>query len=306
MTGKSIRSGNRPLLSQKMGRRGYLYILPWLLGFAFFFLYPLVYSVLLAFSDITDLRSFQLEFAGWANFRKALSNDMTFLPALSSSLKDLIRVPISIVYSFAVANLLHRKFPGRTFFCLIFLLPLLLGTSVVMQVLEGNQASVNLAAGMSPAAGEITQSSFRELMPEGQLLSLLGPGLSGPLAALVGRFSEVMWLSGIQIIIFLGALQGIPESLYDAADLDGFSSFDKLWKITLPLSLPAIELNLVFSVLDSFTNSDNPVMTYVTNVSFSNLQLSYGSAIAWMYFLIIGILLAVSLLLVRRIARPYQ
>lgn len=267
----------------------------------------MLYSVALAFSNIRDLKTFKLSFAGLDNFRQALVNDMEFMPSLAEALKNLVDVPIILVFSLFVAILLNRRFKGRSFFRLVFMMTLVLGASVVMQVLEGNQASVTMSMGMTAAgAGKVVSNSLGALKLNHQLQMFFGPALSDVVGSIVGRLQHVMWISGIQIIIFLGALQGIPRSLYEAADIDSATAFDKFWMITLPLSMPAVELNLVFSVIDSFTSIDNSVMKYVTEISFSNLQLSYGSAIAWMYFVIVALILGIAFIIIRRISRKYE
>lgn len=262
--------------------------------------------MVLAFSTVTDLKSFRLTFAGLDNFKQALVNDMEFFPALMESMKDLVNIPIVIVFSLTVAIMLNKKFRGRGFFRMIFMLPLLLGSSVIMDTLQGNHAQVSMGAGLGMEAEESAAGSFQEILTGHQLEALLGPSLSEHVGAVVNRISSVMWISSIQIIIFLGALQSIPASLYEAADIDGASAFDKLWKITLPMVLPAIELNIVFTVINSFTNPENQVMTYISNVSFKNLMLSYGSALVWMYFSLVAVILAFIFWLTRRIGKRYE
>lgn len=293
-------------LRKKENKTGYLFILPWFLGFVLFFLYPLFYSVVLAFSTVTDLKSFQLSFAGLNNFKQALTNDMEFFPALSKSLMDLVNIPIVIVFSLIIAILLNKKFRGRGIFRVIFILPLLLSNGVIMDTIRGNHAEVSVMLGMAVDKAEVIVNSFQDLRLDNQLQTFLGAQLSGNVADIVNRISSVMWISSIQIIIFLGALQNIPKSMYEAADMDGASEFEKLWKITIPMVMPAMELNIIFTIISSFTSASNSVMTYISNVSFKNLMLSYGSAMAWMYFALIGILLLFVFAIMRRTTLKYD
>lgn len=290
----------------KANRKGYLFILPWLFGFLCFFLYPLLYSVVLAFSTVTDLKKFQLTFVGLDNFVQALTNDMEFLPALYESLLDLVNIPIVIVYALIVAILLNKEFRGRGFFRVVYILPLLLGTSVVMEALEGNKAQVAFSLGQSVKTAAMQTDSFKDLILDQQIQTFFGSTLSGYVGRIVNRISSVTWISSIQMIIFLGALQNIPKSLYEAADIDGASEFEKLWKITLPMVVPALELNIVFTVIQGFTSADNSMMTYITNVSFKNLMLSYGSAMAWMYFLMVMAVLVIVFGITKRLGRKYE
>lgn len=160
--------------------------------------------------------------------------------------------------------------------------------------------------GMAVDKAEVIVNSFQDLRLDNQLQTFLGAQLSGNVADIVNRISSVMWISSIQIIIFLGALQNIPKSMYEAADMDGASEFEKLWKITIPMVMPAMELNIIFTIISSFTSASNSVMTYISNVSFKNLMLSYGSAMAWMYFALIGILLLFVFAIMRRTTLKYD
>lgn len=270
-------------------------------------MFPLLYSVVLAFSTVTDLRNFRIVFAGLDNFKQAITNDMEFFPALYSSLMDLVNIPIVLSYSLIAAILLNKKFKGRGIFRVIFILPLLLGSSVIMESLQGNHAEVAVSAGLTAkSAADTVTNSFQDILLSHQLKMFFGERLSGYVGSIINRISSVMWISSIQIIIFLGSLQNIPKSLYEAADMDGASEFEKLWMITLPMVMPSIELNIVFTVISSFTSSDNALMAYISNVSFKNLMLSYGSAMAWMYFLLVGIIMFAVFRVTRKIARRYE
>ena len=243
---------------------------------------------------------------GIDNFVQALTNDMEFVPALGEALLDMANIPIVIIYSLTVAILLNKSFKGRGFFRVVFILPLLLGTGVIMEALEGNKAQVAFALGQNVESALSISNSFKDLVLNQQIQTFFGDTLSRYVGNIVNRISSVTWISSIQIIVFLGALQNIPKSLYEAADIDGASEFDRLWKITLPMVMPALELNVVFSIISSFTRADNTMMTYITNVSFKNLMLSYGSAMAWMYFLVVVIVLAAAFTITKRIGRKYE
>lgn len=256
---------------------------------------------MLAFSTIKNNATFELEFVWFKNFQDALTNDMEFMPNLRSSLLDLVNVPIAIIFSLFVATLLNRNLKGRGFFRAMFLLPVLLGTGAVMSAIQGNSSQVSLSlGGAAQEAASSAAVSFQDLVIGDQLETLLGSQLSGYVGAIVNRISSVMWLSGIQIIIFLGSLQTIPASLYEAAVVDGASEFDKLWKITLPMVMPAVLLNTIYTLIDSFTSSSNKVISYIQTVSFKNFLLSYGSALSWMYFVIVGVVIAVAFAVIRR------
>lgn len=256
---------------------------------------------MLAFSSIKDAATFSLQFVFLDNFKEALTTDVNFQPALLSSLKDLVNIPIVIVFSLFVAILLNRNLKGRGIFRTIFVLPILLGSGAVMEALQGNHSQVSVSLGAAlQASGTASNINFKDLMLNDQLTALLGSTLSGYVGGIINTISSVMWISGVQILIFLGVLQTIPTQLYEASIVDGASEFDKLWKITLPLTMPAILINIVYTLIDSFTSKSNKVISYISDISFKNFMLSYGSALSWIYFAMIGLLLIVVFAVMKR------
>lgn len=228
------------------------------------------------------------------NFRNVLTSDTAFvgdlLRTISESLPNAVLV---VVFALFIAILLNRKMVGRAFFRLAFLLPIIIGTGAVMTALQGNNAYAGMTArgGLGSTVTE-NAATFKDMVFTQQLTAVLGPA-GVPMAKIITRVSSVMWLSGIQIIIFLGALQTIPETLYEAALCDGATEWEKFWKITLPLTMPTIALNLIYTIIDYFSNADNQVVVYIANLFNNELQFSYASALAWLYFLIMGMIIAV-------------
>lgn len=265
-----------------------------------FFLYPLVYSLRLTFGSVVDKRTFEIKFVGLENFRTVLTSDTGFVGELMDTIKEsLPNAILVVVFSLFIAILLNRNMPGRAFFRLSFLLPVIIGTGAVMTALQGNNAySGGASTGIGGAVVETT-TTFKDMVFDQQLTAVLGP-FGKPMSDIVSRVSSVMWLSGIQIIIFVGALQTIPEQLYEAAYCDGATEWEKFWKITLPLSMPTIALNLIYTIIDYFSNANNQVVVYISKLFNTEMQFSYASALAWLYFLIMGGIIAVIMLIMRR------
>lgn len=108
--------------------------------------------------------------------------------------------------------------------------------------------------------------------------------------------------SGIQIFIFLAGLNSISPTLYEAAQIESATAWESFWKITFPMILPMILVNAVYSIIDSFTSINNKVMTYVYDMAFTNREFGLSSAMCWLYFLCLGILVGlVALVISRRI-----
>ena len=98
--------------------------------------------------------------------------------------------------------------------------------------------------------------------------------------------------SGVQILIFLAGLQSISPSIYEACTIDGATSWETFWKITLPMISPMILVNALYTIIDSFTSASNTVMNYINGV-YANNKLMLSTAMAWIYFLIIILIIAV-------------
>ena len=289
-------------LKRRENMSGYLFLLPWLLGFLAFFLYPLVSSLRLAFGRVLDNRTFEIEFVGLSNFRDVLTQDTAFLADLISTISQALPDAVLVtVFALFIAILLNRPIRFRGLFRVAFLLPVVLGTGAVMTALQGNNAFAGTAAGMGGvgAMAEEATVSFRDVEFSRQLEAILGP-LAPFMENVLSRVIYVMWLSGIQIIIFVGALQTIPVSLYEAALCDGATEWEKFWKITLPLSMPTVGLSLIYTMIDYFGNANNQVVVAITRLFDGNFQFAYASAIAWMYFLVMGIIIGLVMLFLRK------
>lgn len=289
---------------QRESRMGYVFVSPWIIGFAVFFLFPMGFSLVLSFSHVTNLRSFTLESVGWQNYIDALLVDVDFTPKLLTSVLDAaIKTPIIVVFSLFIAILLDRRLPLRGLYRALFLLPVVIGSGVVMETLQGNGATLAFSpqsASMQQTAQTAPMVDVGGIEMSDRLTMLLGEDLSAWVEIMLTYISESLWMSGIQIILFLGALQSVPETYYEAAMCDGATGWEKFWKITLPMVTPTILIVVVYTLISYFTSSENEVMVYVVDTSFTNLELDYGSAMGWIYFVLIGTALGLVFALSRR------
>lgn len=285
-------------------RMGYVFVAPWIFGFGMFFLFPLIFSLVLSFSHVANIQNFTLEPVGWENYLNALLVDIDFVPKLLTSMLDaVIKTPIIVVFSLFIAILLDRNIPLKGMYRALFLLPVVIGAGVVMETLQGNSATL----AFSPQSASMEQTTQAAAMVDvgsiemsDQLTMLLGEELSALVESMLTYISESLWMSGIQIILFLGALQSVPDTYYEAAMCDGATGWEKFWKITLPMVTPTILIVVVYTLIAFFTSSENEVMVYVVDTSFTNLELDYGSAMGWIYFLLIGTALGIVFALSRR------
>lgn len=287
---------------QKKKIYGFLFITPWLLGFLLFFAVPFVQSCLYAFQELTPApEGLTGEWVGMFNFSYALFRDTDFLVQCANSLKDLVTVPLILVYSICFALLLKKEYVGRSTMRAIAFLPVIIGSGVLMDILKTDVFSTGVK-------GAETASLFSG----GGLTNLfVAMGLSTDVIIfinnVISKIFDLTWRSGVQILLFLAGLHNIPAYVYEAADIEGANALEQFFKITLPMLTPMILLNIVYSVIDIFSDFGNSIIRMIYNMAFSNQRFGYSSALSILYFLmIIVVLVVVYLLLKRFIVHPEE
>ena len=267
-------------LSKKHGLMGYLFILPWLIGFIWFYLRSLIMSVEFSFSNLTvnSGGGYTLDFVGLNNYIYAFRAHASYKQVLTTSIGNmLIDVPLITFFSLFMAMLLNRKFKGRTLVRAIFFLPVILNSGAIMdaRALARNMMS----GGISNASAEIAAAASGNGMSIDyyiQMFSALGlpVGIIEYVSGAVNRISDIINASGVQIVIFIAALQSIPGSMYEVAKIEGATAYETFWKVTFPMIMPHIITNVVYTVVDSFTQSDVVELAYTTAFEEMNYGLS--------------------------------
>lgn len=263
---------------------GYLFFLPWIAGFLLFTAYPVLFALRLSFNKVDiEPQGMVQSFVGLYFYHYALRVDTTFGTNLISMVVSIVcAAPIILVLSMIVAMLLNQKFPGRTLLRAIFFLPVIfLSGPVLSELLTGNGAIV-----VQPS----TSSLYH-------IIQTLPPVFSSPILYALDNFVMILWMSGVQIIIYLASLQKIDPGLYEAASIDGATAWEKFWKITLPFLHPTILLNAVYTVVDLSNAPGNPISkTIETHMFEEGRQYSYSAALSWLYFVLVLILLLITFL----------
>lgn len=285
---------------KKKGLYGYGFIALWFVGALMFFIIPVFKSFYYSFNDVTPETGYLLtKWAGVANYKRAFMTDPTFRQYLVDALKDMaFNLPVIIIFSMFVAIIINQKFRGRTFARAVFFLPVIIATGPVYAIITGNlETSGNSSA-------EQFSTMFETDMVD-QLLEFVGiygfgSTFTDMLTELTSDILNLVWKCGIQIIIFLSALQGIPTSAKEAAAIEGATSWEFFWKITLPYVSPMILVNIVYTVIDAFTDPTNEVMARVLEVQ-SDWQYGYSAAMAWSYFGIILVALGIIFAIMKNI-----
>ncbi len=289
-------------ISGRRAMTGRLFVLPFYIGFALFFLKPAVESLTFAFSDVTIKRGgFDVVFSGLKNLRYIFQTDPDFTKNLVASLTSLLyTVPVVIIASLFFAIVLNAKFHGRTVVRAIFFLPVIIASGVVMEIINSDTFASGLISSSQGMDAAVSASSY------GLTELLIQMGLSEDIVSYFSYISsnlyDLMWRTGIQMIIFLAALQSISPALYEASAIEGASAWENFWMITIPMIAPMILVNIVYTIIDTFTDSANVVMDQITTV-FRDQQYSRAAAMSWVYFLIIGVILGVVLFISARSGR---
>ena len=266
-------------LSQKRTINGYLFILPWLVGFLCFYVRSLFMTVQFSLSELTmDVVNggYQLEFVGLENYLYAFTVHGSFKQILTTSVGDmLIDVPLIIFFSLFMALMLNREFKGRTVVRAIFFLPVILNAEAIVDAIE--MATMMVAGGVSASSAEMAAESSGAGMGMAYYVDLFGnlmipKQLLEYIVGAVDRITGIISASGVQIVIFIAALQSIPGSLYEVAKIEGATAYETFWKVTFPMVMPHIITNIVYTVVDSFVDSEVVNLAYETAFN----QLNYG------------------------------
>ena len=281
-------------LNQRRSAAAYLFLLPWLIGMVLVFAVPLVLSVSFSFSNVTVDEGYTLNFVGLKNYIYAFTGDEKFLQYFATTIGDLLyEVPIILVYSFLVAILLKNNFPGVTGFKFVFFLPVILSSDLFFSLLNnfGSTTSSSLDAVMNNAAstGVLESLNLTKYLTKLGLSTKIVDALTGP----VDKVYEIVTCSGIQIFIFLAALYSVPPDLYESSRLEGANAWEQFWMITFPMVMPMILVNVIYSIVDTFISESNLVMEYVYELSFKNFNFGLSSAICWIYFAVVAVILAI-------------
>lgn len=291
-----------------LGRRavyGYLFILPFILGFIFFMVKPLAQSLHMALSEVLiSNQGFELKWNGFANFKKALLVDPDFNRMVIEAIGQMVfRSIATIVFSFFVALLLNQKFKGRTLARSIFFLAVILSSGVMVGI-ESSNALMAEIKDMIEEAGNV--NSVTEILEDILLSGSTGVGgisstIFEKVFEIIDSIYDVAMASGIQIIIFLSGLQTISPGMYEAAHMEGCTAWETLWKITVPMVSPLIPVCWIYTIIDFFMKSDNQIMDKI-NVQMTQL-LNYGfsSAMAWIYFVVCIALIGISTLIMQKV-----
>lgn len=277
--------------AQQKAMWGFVYVLPWLTGFVFFFFIPLLTSLRYSFSNVEPKSSgVEISFAGFDQYLHALTIHTSFNRTLTESILDmLVNVPLIVIFSLFLAVILNQPFRGRGLARAIFFLPVILASGVIAS-LESDSLIAALQAQSDSTKFIHALGSFE--LERMMLESGVNKSIVNYLTGAVDRIYDIVSQSGVQILIFLAGIQTIPKPLYEASKIEGATGYEAFWKITFPMVSPLILVNVIYTVIDSFAS--NATTDLIRETGFNSFNFGLSSAMAWLYFLTIAIILVIS------------
>ncbi len=294
---KSKKPFLRMSLSTRKANAGWLFVAPFAIGMLLIYL-PIIFdSFIFSFAQVSPYTTAsgeiakRIDYEGIRYFKEALNTE--FLEKLLEGFKQLLlNVPAILIFSLFIAVILNQKMIGRAAFRAIFFIPVILSTGLMESINLANTqySDTSLDDGSGTEAGGI----FAMIDIEALFGTMkVGNELVKYVTDLVDQVLNIINYSGVQMLIFLAGLQSISPSIYEACQIEGATSWETFWKITFPMISPMILVNGIYTIIDSFTRSDNVVMSYITQTYNSGGdKTSIATAQSWTYFAMVLLVIA--------------
>ncbi|HEY4690544.1 MAG TPA: sugar ABC transporter permease [Anaerolineae bacterium] len=280
--------------ARREARTGLAFLTPWLVGLLLLKLLPILASLFLSFTNFSMIRPQETQFVGLANYLQVLTDDVAGVALFSTASFALVSVPIQLIVALAFATLMNsRRLAGKTLLRTLFFMPSIVPGTAILALVLGF---------LDPNTGWLNRV----------ILEPLGlPPSPGPFTAAGFEFFQILitlWSIGPGFLIMLGAMQGIPSEVHEAARVDGAGPLMRLLKITVPMISPAIFFSLVINLIsifggavlldrgNPFTGSLSAYDNYINQIMFNDNRLGYAASLAWVFF---GLMLIVTLFLFR-------
>ena len=274
---------------QRQNRTGYMFMAPWIVGFAAFTLFPFLFTIYLSFTNVKKtIAGYEISFTGVNNYIKAFVGNTEFLPALLNYLKMIIPyTAIVVVLSFIIAYLLCKINTGKGILRTIYFLPVIIMSGPVMSQIMSVQSAADTAAQKVSSAVEQTNAYSNIFIM--QIIHSYSPALAQGLADVFDQLSIILWFTGIPIVLFINGLQKINKSIYEAAKIDSANAWQIMWKITIPMLRQIGLIITVFTVIQlGMFESINPVYELIQEkTGETGTGLGYAATYAWIYTIIV-------------------
>ncbi len=273
-------------LQKRKAIAGYIFIAPFVIGFLVFMVQPLCQSLYMSFCNVEiGAGTFNPVWQGLVNYQQAFTVDPEFNRLLVEEISRMVIDSVAImVFSFFVALILNQKFKGRALVRAIFFLPVILSSGVILGLETDNSLMSQLQVAIEENTSGVSITAAVE-----NILRTTGVGVRAfeVVFEIIDNIYNIAISSGIQIIIFLSGLQTISTSMYEAADIEGCTKWESLWKITFPMISSMFLVNWIYTVVDFCMRSDNEVIDKITKVMTQQVNYGFSSAMTWIYFIVV-------------------
>lgn len=291
-------------LEKKQSRYGYIFVIPVIIGLALIYIPVLIQSFMYSMSDISmGSQGFSLQFTGFNHYYKALFVDPNYRRAVIDSIQRMfIDVPIIIIFSFFMANVLNQKFFGRVASRVIFFLPVVIATGIISAVdasdmiLGMYRSGGKLDTGIAAGGNIFNYMELRNML----MSSYYNKTFIHIILGAIDGLYNIVTTSGVQMLIFLAGLQSIPVSMYEAARVEGATSWEMFWKISFPIISPLILVNVIYSIIDNFLSYRNGVINIIRGTMAQADLYEFAAALSWIYLGVVAVILVVVWLVVGR------
>lgn len=271
---------------RKKSYYGYLFISAWIVGFVIFFLFPFITSIRYSFAEVSIQQGFVgMKYLGFENYKNLFIKNPDFLPAFTDTITSvLVSLPLIIIFSLFISVVLNQKFKGRTFFRAVFFLPIIIAGGIAIDIINGNYFLGLISSGGRSDALFESKSIAEMLVNSGVPQTAVNYILE-----IVNSVFNLIWSSGIQILIFLSGLQSIPSTLYEVANVEGSNGWTTFWKVTVPMLAPMLVVNVFYTVVDNMISYSNSMFKLIDDYS-NNLRFDEAAAMAIINFIVIFII----------------
>lgn len=267
---------------------GIVFILPWLIGFTFFFIIPIINTVIYSFNKVSvkETGGMALDYVGMANYVDLFKTEVTtqnqqiLRLLVEENQRILVNVPLIVIFSLFLALIINAKFKGRALVRVIFFLPIILGIDVVSSMLFAKPPGAVEGATAQMALNAFDKTSIADIL-------LKYTGLPIQIAQFIQdalkNISMIISKSGVQVLIFLAGLQSISPSLYEVARIEGATEYETFWKVTVPSMANITFFISVYTLIDMFLNSS--ITKEIYNFAFLKSKIGVGSALSVVFVL---------------------
>ena len=278
-------------LKRKQAAAGYVFIITLLIGVVLVFIPSLIKTIQFSLNEINITgEGYTMTYRGIEYYIAALTEDANFLPMLRQSLTSLlVDMVVILVFSLFISSILNQKFKGRVIARIIFFIPVILSTGVIV---EADSSILGFIENTAVDMGNTVDLS--EFMQFTELLTSLNfsDTLIKIIVGAVSGIYDVVCASGIQIFILLAGLQEISPSLYEAASVEGCSGWESFWKITFPMISPQIAVAVIYTIVDA-CSQNSTLFTYMHEVAFNRNQFGLSTAMSIIYLACLGVIITI-------------